>query len=240
MWDFYVGAAPRLYSFDPAKGLEQPVCELMTDVCAATVSPDGRTVLAQSYERPWGSPTRSWLVALGDGTRRELEGVFHPGWVGADADLLLRIRWAATPSGPAYDLLTAGGETRRQGSLPGGMMRLPFRLSPDGKKLAVLVSRRSVAGGEDLVRNDLLVLDVETGEQRMFEDFVRIYDPPSTYQTSDSQLVSSVVPLSATLRKKAPSGFWTLPPGRRARCLSPMSSAGRGTPSPGLPTGGCG
>lgn len=80
-------------------------------------------------------------------------------------------------SGPAYDLLTAGGETRRQGSLPGGMMRLPFRLSPDGKKLAVLVSRRSVAGGEDLVRNDLLVLDVGTGEQRMFEDFVRIYDP---------------------------------------------------------------
>jgi hypothetical protein len=192
MWDFYVGEPPRLYSYDPVTGVEAPVCEVMTDLRVGAVSPDGRLLLAETCVRPWGL-FRAWLVTLGDGERQELEGQYHIGWVGERSDLVIRVLWTAVPGGHAYELLTVDGRGQGRGSLPEGI-RLPFRVSPDGTRLAALVARGSTAGSEDLVRHDLLLVDLRTGESRVSESFVTLYAPPSTYRTPEGQLVSSPVP----------------------------------------------
>ncbi len=171
IWEIYVGQPPRLYSMDPGFSGEQPICDLMADVCAAAVNPDGRSLLVEAFKNRTGH-IGVWLVDLTAGDRRTLEGAYYPGWVGLSS--LLRFDWTGESIG--YEVVTTAGLLLHKGVLPRDLDH--YSLSPDGKCLAGLVAKPAESGESDLVWNDLAVTDLSTGVTRLFEDFVLVYAPP--------------------------------------------------------------
>lgn len=168
----YTGEPPQLYVLDAGVSLEQPVCQLMADVCAAAVSPDGRTLLVEAYKDRTGD-IGAWLFDLTDGSRRALDGVYYPAWI-AGSYLL---RFDASGQQIAYQVLTTAGTLKWMGTLPENLNH--YSLSPDGKSLAGLVATAEPAAPGYLVPNDLVVVDLESGSSRRFEDVATVYTGPT-------------------------------------------------------------
>jgi hypothetical protein len=174
IWEIYVGEEPQLYCLQP--GLqpgtfqEKSLGKLMADVCAAAVSPDGRTLLVEAFKNRTGL-IGVWLVDLATGNRQTLEGAYYPAWIGASS--LLRFEWTGDSIG--YEVVTTKGVVLHEGPMPRDLDH--YSLSPNGRYLAGLVAKPAGADGY-LVWSDLAVIDLETGSTRLFENFVRIYTPP--------------------------------------------------------------
>lgn len=118
--------------------LEQPVCEAVADVCAAAISPDGRTLLIEVYKNRTAE-IGTWLVDLADGSRGALEGAYYPSWVDG-SNLLLFERNGKSID---YRVVTVSGDLKWRGTLPEDLGH--YSLSPDAKSLAGLVATAAPA-----------------------------------------------------------------------------------------------
>jgi len=168
----FAGEPPRLYSFDPASGDERPLCALMADISDAAISPDGRHLLVTAFDRKsLEYALLSWVVEVETGRLVPLSGWGWWGWV--DAGHLLRL------GEDHYEVTDLTGRVLHRGSLPTGWRAAS--LSPDGRTLAVLVG--DWTGYPDipgyLVSHDLVLTDLVSGTQKVIEDLVRIYSPPT-------------------------------------------------------------
>jgi len=180
IWRLYTGDPPQLYAFDPETGEETSLCRLPADVYAAAVSPDGRTVLHIHYhERSWEK--RALLVRVNDGTSRALDAAYgyHPAWLGGQH--LLRLHRGERPD-LSYQVITTEEVVVHEGALPWG---LNFRaVSPDGKHLSGLVIEHPadvrMSGDGWFAAGHLVIVNLETGEHRLFSDFVSKYEEVGT------------------------------------------------------------
>jgi len=176
IWRFYTGDPPTLYAFNPATGEEVPLLTLPTDIFLARLSPDGRTLLVGHFvERT--HQTRTVLVRLNGGATVPLDGGYryHCGWLGPDR--LLRVREGE------YEIVSvaSGAEPSvpARGAYLAGMSYLAP--SPDGRRLAGYVVRHDAIDLEPegcAAPADLVVIDLETGEQQVLENLVSKWITP--------------------------------------------------------------
>lgn len=171
----HVGSAPYLAVLDPAGGGERRLAGLMPEIVAARPSPDGRQLLFTAWRRVLGNqdPTQhTWMMELTEGRKDGLDG---RGWRWLADGRLLRLQTYRD----RWDIADPDGRVVAGAALP------EFRSAaalPAGDRIALLRRREgSEEGGGFRVPHDLLILDVKTGKQTLFPDFVRVYSPPTEW-----------------------------------------------------------
>lgn len=164
----YTVEPPRLWLYDPARDEEKALCEAPSDVCQATISPDGRTLACIVFINRTNFQVTS-VVDVATGSRSDFEE-FYQEWTGAGLLVLTPI------DGRGLRLVDRSGKEVRQVPLP--CLAAPA-VSPDGRQAAYLSpdyeGSQSCSYGL-LVPQDLVLVDVETRQERVIsEDFIQVY-----------------------------------------------------------------
>lgn len=181
----YTAEPDTLYSCNPETGETRRIGTAAPDVTEGLISPDGRHLLATGLDRgnlQWGEggqypATVYWLVDCATGERRPFSNSYVA-WVDSETFLAFDSR-----DGSVVGVSVAGEIVRRYPcpagarSWGGAMMAV----SPEGRRLAILVSNEQEDAPDGRTPRDLFVLDLETGESRLVAEDVSW----TTYSHSD-------------------------------------------------------
>ncbi|HEY3366410.1 MAG TPA: hypothetical protein VGK74_15250 [Symbiobacteriaceae bacterium] len=165
---------PYLERVNLTAGTRVRVMTLPAEIIEAHLSPDGKRIATLSWERRVDRSDNWWpsAVTVADPSARTLTRVEMDGhqvrW--QDSNTLINIGtglWGREEGWQSWDAAVGGKPADHNGLL------FPCSVSPDGRVAAWLDRRKAMAGGDEgRLPAHLVVLNLETGEHQVVEDFI--------------------------------------------------------------------